>query len=425
MPQPTQDSFDAIVVGAGPAGCAASTILSEYGHRVALLEREPMPRYRVGESLIPHCWYPLTRLGLVDSLNSARCSIPKVSVQFVGTDGQKTRPFYFPDHHDHPKSHTWQVVRSEFDALLHGRAIQAGVQFFDQAQAKSLLRESDQVHARVTGVEILQSQRKVHLFAPVTLDASGRDLFSVTRNKWRVDDSDLHKLAIWRYFRDTHRESGRDASATTIAYLPEKGWIWHLPLRAGLTSIGVVAEPEYLLRNGRDLQAAFDRETSLQPWIADRLEGATQEGELHVTRDFAYRSRHCAQDGLVLTGDAFAFLDPVFSSGVYLALEGGVQAADAIHDALIKNDTRAASFADYGDRMCARLEPMRLLVHAFYEPTFHFGEFFRAHPKMRNDVTEVLIGNLERDFTDLRHALLEFAPVPRPLDHGRIVKPAN
>jgi flavin-dependent dehydrogenase len=409
---PTQ-TFDVAVIGAGPAGCAAATVLADHGHRVALMERSPLPRYRIGESLIPHCWFPLDRLGLVEALNKSSFVVPKCSVQFVSTDGAQTRPFYFTEHTDHPKGRTWQVVRSEFDQLLLERALTAGVTFFAETTATDLLRAGDGAHGPVVGIRARNSAGSFDLHAQVTVDASGRDLFAVQRNRWRVNDGSLRKLAIWKYFRGARRDTGRDAGATTIAYLPEKGWVWYLPLSDDLTSVGVVAEPEYLLREGRDHARIFERETARQPWVAERIASATAEEELHVTGDFSYRSRHCAEDGLILAGDALAFLDPVFSSGVYLALDGGVRAGDAVHAALVAGDTSARSFARYGEESIQQLDAMRHLVHAFYDPDFHFGKLFESHPQMRERVTEVLIGNLRQDFGDLFEVLEKFARIPK------------
>ena len=137
-----------------------------------------------------------------------------------------------------------------------------------------------------------------------------------------------------------------------------------------------------------------------------------------VTQEFSYRSKHCASDGLVLTGDAFAFLDPVFSSGVFLALQSGVTAADAVHAALEANDVSAERFTEYGAEFCRGIEAMRGLVHAFYDRTFNFGTFLKAHPDMRAEVTDLLIGDLYKDFSPLFDAMSDFADLPDPLPHG-------
>src|SRR4029434_9883661 len=144
-----------------------------------------------------------------------------------------------------------------------------------------------------------------------------------------------------------------------------------------------------------------------------------------VTSEFSYRSRYCATDGLVLAGDAFAFLDPVFSSGVLLALKSGEMAADTIHAALEDGDHSIQRFAEYGERLCLGIENMRKLAYAFYDTNFSFGRMLKAYPEHRGRLTDSLIGDLfERDFTELYTAMSEFAQLPEPLPHGRAPVPA-
>ena len=406
---------EALVLGAGPAGTAAAAVLAERGRRVVVLERERFPRYRVGESLIPWCWFPLARLGLIERLDASGFVVRKHSVQFVSVSGELSRPFYFFEHTDHPCARTWQVVRSQFDQLLLDNALERGARFLPETAAKELLWEGD----AVVGVRAEDTAgRALELRAPVTIDATGRDAFAQARNRWRVPDQKLRKVALWTYSRGALRDPGLDEGATTIAFLPEKGWFWYLPLAGDIVSVGIVAEPEYLYADTRDPAAIFRREVGRQPWIARHLEPGEATGEFRVTGDFSYRSRHCATDGLVLAGDAFAFLDPVFSSGVFLALQGGVLAGDAVEAALAAGDVSAGRFREYGESVCHGIEAMRRLVHAFYDQAFNFGTFLAAHPELRGDLTDCLIGNLEKDFDPLFAAVSEFAEIPAPLPYG-------
>jgi len=258
------------------------------------------------------------------------------------------------------------------------------------------------------------------LRAPITIDASGRDLFAARRAGWRVADEKLKKIAIWTYYEGAVRDPGMDAGATTVAYLPDKGWFWYIPLPNDTVSVGVVAERDYLHRNGKgDLDALFAREVEVQPWIRDHLAPGRKTAPCRVTGDYSYRSQHCAADGLVLAGDAFAFLDPVFSSGVFLALQSGVTAADAVDEALAAGDVGAGRFEAYGEQFRQGIEAMRRLVHAFYDTTFSFGEFLKAHPDKARDLTDCLIGNVYKDLDPMFEALGEFARIPAPLEHGR------
>lgn len=404
--------YDVVIVGAGPAGCTAAAVLADHGRKVALLEKETFPRYRIGESLIPYCWFALDRLGLAEEMERAAFTVPKHSVQFVSTNGMRSRPFYFFQHDEHPSSHTWQVVRSEFDAMLLKRALDAGAELHEGTQAKDLLRDEN---GTVTGVATEAGEFR----AKMTLDASGRDLFSASRNRWRVGDQKLRKVAIWTYYEDAKRDPGLDEGATTIAYLQNKGWFWYLPLSGNKVSVGIVGEPDDLFRDGKDHDVIFAREIQAQPWIEEHLAPGRRVADYQVTHDFSYRSQHSAEDGLVLAGDALAFLDPVFSSGVFFALNGGVLVGDAIHAALDAGDVSANRFASYTEEALAGVEAMRSLVHAFYDPNFNFGEFFKHHPDMRMEVTDVLIGRLDKDFSPLFEAMKNFADIPEPLAHGR------
>ena len=144
-----------------------------------------------------------------------------------------------------------------------------------------------------------------------------------------------------------------------------------------------------------------------------------QTGPYWVTGEYSYRSRYCAADGLILAGDAFAFLDPVFSSGVFLALRSGELASEAVDAALTAGDVSSARFSEYGKKLCEGIEAMRKLVYAFYDNEFNFREFVSRFPNLRGDLTDCLIGNLFRDFEPLHAALAEFAELPAPLPHGR------
>ncbi|MGI9015112.1 MAG: NAD(P)/FAD-dependent oxidoreductase [Phycisphaerales bacterium] len=407
--------FDAVIIGAGPAGCSAAAILAEHGRRVAVLEREVFPRYRVGESLIPHCWYALDRLGLVDRLDASDFIVHKHSVQFVSTEGVVTTPFYFQRHCDHPSSRTWQVKRDAFDRMMRDNAVAKGATLFQPMTARELVRNGE----RIVGVMARDANGNDHTFtAPITLDASGRDMFAVGKQQWRVNDASLKKIAIWSYFKGGKRDEGINEGATTVAYLPEKGWFWYIPLPDDIVSVGAVAERDYLYRGERDPQVILNREIALQPWIREHLAHATQVEQPRVTGDYSYRSKYCASDGLVLIGDAFAFLDPVFSSGVFLALESGVMAGDAVHAALDSGDVSAATFETYGARMRQAIEAMRRLVYAFYDETFSFGEFLKEYPDLGRDLTDCLIGNVYKNLEPLFEAMGELANVPQPLAHG-------
>jgi flavin-dependent dehydrogenase len=409
------DRFDAIVMGGGPAGSSAAAVLAQNGRKVLLLEREKFPRYHIGESLIPYTYFPLKRLGMIEKLKASHFP-KKYSVQFVSTNGRRSVPFYFFQHFDHEAAVTWQVLRSEFDQMLLDNAREKGAEVREETTVRELIHDG----GAVVGVKaVAKNGEALEFRAPVTIDATGRDAFSVSRNGWKVRDPQLNKIAIWTYYKGALRDPGVDEGATTVAYVPEKGWFWYIPLPEDVVSVGIVAEQAYLYKDTRDLVTIFQREVKANAWVEQHLAAGQQTGPYRVTGEYSYRSRYCAADGLVLAGDAFAFLDPVFSSGVFLALRSGEMVADAVHAALRDGDFSAARFMDYGTQLCYGIESMRRLVYSFYDHAFSFRKFLDAYPDMKTDMNDCLMGNLFRDFQPLFDAVAQFAKVPESLPHGK------
>lgn len=410
-----KNRYEVIVIGAGPAGCTAATLLAQKGRRVLLLEKEKMPRYHIGESLMPFCWFTLEKLGLLEQMKSHEF-VQKLSVQFVTQDGKQSRPFYFFQHNDHPSSYTWQVERAEFDLMLFQNAIKHGVDAREESEVARFIHNDNDA---VAGVVVRRrGGGEAQYFAPITIDCTGRDAFWATKKNWRVRDPQLRKVAIWTYYRGAKRDPGLDAGSTTVAYIPDKGWFWYIPLKNDITSVGVVAERDYLFRDTRDPAAIFQREIHENVWVREHLEPGEQIGDYRVTGEYSYRSRHCASDGIVLAGDAFVFLDPVFSSGVFLAFKSGEMAAAAVDAALRQNKPTSDQFDAYGDELCRHVETMRKIVYAFYDQQFSFGKLIQAHPDVRGRLTDCLIGDLKQPFERLFEAVGEIAELPEPLDYG-------
>ncbi len=414
----TPEHHDVLVIGGGPAGSTAAAILAEKGREVLVLEREKFPRYSVGESLMPYCYFTLERLGVVDRLKTSRFP-KKYSVQFVSLAGEVSQPFYFFQHLKHEASTTWQVLRSEFDQMLLDNARRKGASVLEETTATGLVYQD----GAVAGVRTVDKSGATREFSsPMTIDATGRAAFSANKNHWRIRDEHLNRTAIWTYYEGALRDPGLDEGATTIAYLPEKGWFWYIPLADNVVSVGLVAQKQYLFKREREPAAIFEREIGNNPWIKQHLAEGHRSGPYRVTGDYSYRSRYSAADGLILAGDSFAFLDPVFSSGIFLALKSGEWAADAVDEALRANDFSAARFEQYGTQLCRGIEAMRKLVYAFYDKEFSFRQLMKAHPDLRGDLTDCLIGNLFRDFGQLFQAAAELVPLPDPLDHGQSLR---
>jgi flavin-dependent dehydrogenase len=411
-----ENNFDAIIIGAGPAGSSCAAILAQHGHRVLVLEREKFPRYHIGESLLPFTFQPLQRLGLIDKMRQS-AFVKKYSVQFVSPSGRASQPFYFFDRYDRETvAQTWQVLRSEFDQMLMENARQKGAIVREETTVKELIKED----GRVAGVRAQTKGGPVVEFrAPITLDASGKEAFCAVRNGWRIKDPELNKIAVWTYYKGAQRDEGIDAGATTVAYVPEKGWFWYIPQHNDMISVGVVAEGKYLTRDGvKSPEAIFLREIEQNQWIKQHLARGQQQGQYFLTSEYSHHAKHCGCDGLLLVGDAFAFLDPVFSSGVMLALKSGTLAGDAVHEAIVERDFSPQRFAAYARFLREGVENMRRLVYAFYNPNFSFRKLTNKYPEAVGTVTDCLSGDVNKDFSELWRQIEEFVPLPEPLPVG-------
>ena len=411
-----QHHYDALIIGAGPAGSSSAAILAEHGHRVLVLEREKFPRYHIGESLLPFTFQPLQRLGLIDQMRGS-AFVKKYSVQFVSPSGRASQPFYFFNRYDRDTiAQTWQVLRSEFDQMLLNNARAKGALVQEETTVLDLLKDGP----RVSGARAqTQGGAVVEYRAPITLDCSGKEAFSAVRNHWRIKDPFLNKIAVWTYYKDAQRDEGVDAGATTVAYVPEKGWFWYIPQHNDMISVGVVAEGKYLTRDGvKAPEAIFKRAVEENQWIKQHLACGEQTGPYRLTSEYTHHARHCGSDGLLLAGDAFCFLDPVFSSGVMLALKSGTMAGDEIHKAIVERDFSAERFADYGRYMREGVENMRRLVYAFYDPKFSFRDLTNKYPDAVGSVTDCLSGDVNKDFSVLWRQIKEFVPLPDALPVG-------
>jgi flavin-dependent dehydrogenase len=409
-------SYDTILIGAGPAGCSAATILSRHGHRVLVLEREKFPRYHIGESMIPFTYQPMERLGLLPKMKASGFQ-KKYSVIFISQNGRVSQPFYFFNRYDrNTVAQTWQVLRSEFDSMLMQHARESGAEILEEIVVRELLRE----HGRVVGVRAQKkSGETVEYRAPITLDCTGKESFTAVRNGWRQKDPYLNKVAVWTYYRGSRREAGIDEGQTAVAMIPDKGWFWHIPQHDDMVSVGVVAEGKYLTRDGvKDPKTIFHREVEQNLWIKEQLSVGQQVGEYRLTSEYSHHARHCGSEGLLLVGDAFCFLDPVFSSGLMLALKSGTLAADTVHQALIDRDFSPGRFAGYAHQMREGVENMRKLVYAFYDPNFSFREVIAKYPEAAGQITDCLSGDVNKDLSQLWKWISEFVPLPEALPVG-------
>lgn len=392
------DECDVIVIGGGPGGATASTLIAQQGYNVQLFERERFPRYHIGESLIPETFWVLERLKMLPKLRDSHF-VKKYSVQFVNRRGKLSEPFYFMEHKPHECSQTWQVVRSEFDVMMLNNAREQGVQAHEGVRVLEVLFEGE----RAVGVRVQTEGGATHeVRAKVVVDASGQSSMIMSRLGLREWDPELKKAAVWTYWKGAPREAGRDAGATLVIQTESKlGWFWYIPLHDDVTSVGVVAPYDYLFKNRdtKDFETIYFEEVAHCPGVKERITGAERVSEFKAAKEYSYKSKQAAGDGWVLVGDAFGFLDPLYSSGVLLALKSGQLAADAIVEGLQSGDTSAAQLGKWEPEFRKGMDRMRRLVCEYYDG-FSFGRFVKAHPHLKGHLTDLLIGDLFDDHVD-------------------------
>lgn len=396
------DAADVVVIGGGPAGATAATLIAQRGRSVKLFERERFPRFHVGESLIPETFGVFGRLGMLDQMRGSRF-VEKHSVQFVNEKGVLSEPFYFADHRPQESSRTWQVRRSEFDEMMLRNAMRQGVDVHEGCRVLEVLFEGSGPDARACGVKVQDEAGVVRtVAADVVVDASGQAAMVQSRLGLRDWDKQLKKAAVWSYWKGAARGTGRDEGATLVLQLDQKqGWFWYIPLHDDIVSVGVVAGHDYLFkeRATKDLQAIYAEEIARCPGLVPRLVTAEQIEPVRVAKEYSYRSRQVAGNGWVLVGDAFGFLDPLYSSGILLALKSGELAADAVAAALDAGDTSAERLGSWSTDFVRGMERMRRLVCEFYDG-FNFGKFVKRHPHLKGHITDMLIGDLFNERVD-------------------------
>ncbi len=325
----TNNNYDVIVMGGGPAGSSVASILAREGRQVILFEKEVFPRHHIGESLMTDTYWTFRRMGLLEKLRDSPF-VRKYSVQFANSAGKESRPFYFFEAVHHESAVTWQVTRAKFDELLINHAAEQGAVVHQGVLVKQVLFAGD----RAVGVEVqMPDGSREKFFAKVVVDATGQMAMLSNKFRWRLRDPKLKKAVLYSYFKGAHREPDLNGGATLVLRTEpgSGGWFWYIPLEDDITSVGIVADPDYLLKGrGQDLAKILQEEIEKCEPCHKRVAKGERVDKIYSILDYSYRSKHNAGNGFIIIGDAYGFLDPIYSSGVLLALKMAELAADAI-----------------------------------------------------------------------------------------------
>ena len=338
-------SCDVLVIGGGPAGSTVASLLAEKGHQVVLLEKAHHPRFHIGESLLPANLPLFEQMGIADEIKAI--GMHKPGAEFVSMEHGRAQTFYFADAWDKSMPAAYQVRRADFDHIL-----------FRHARNKGALALEG---VKVTGVEFLDGggahvsamdadDQAVRWHARFVVDASGRDTFLANRFRIKHRNPRHNSSALYAHFHGADRGEGEEEGNIRIFWFAH-GWFWFIPLTNGTTSIGMVTWPYHMKSKGsRSLQEFMMDNIATCPPLAERLSMATQVSPVEATGNFSYVSERNHGESYLMLGDAYAFIDPVFSSGVWLAMHSAVVGADTI-DTCLRQPQRAAAALKRFDRV--------------------------------------------------------------------------
>ena len=392
QPAPAIEHCDVVVIGGGPGGSTAAIELARAGHHVIALEKARHPRFHIGESLLPMNLPLFERLGVLDKVRAL--GVYKRGADFEADNERGYTTYAFDRAIGRSPPHAYQVYRQDFDQMLYRHARACGADAREGHEGVAL----EQCGPRKSWLEVRTDDgRGYRICARYVVDASGRDALLSTRRKLRRRNERHQSAAIFGHFRGAAARQGEDAGNISI-YNFEHGWMWMIPLPGGVMSVGAVCRPDYLKqRRGRTEE--FLRDTlRLNPALWQRLEGAELIGEeIRVTGNYSYDATRMGGPGWVLVGDAFAFLDPVFSSGVYLAMSGAEQAARVVDQALREPRREKVLLRRLERRQRAGMARFSFFIHRFNGPVLR--QMFRQ-PRNTWQLEQGVISMLAGDLFD-------------------------
>jgi len=386
-PSPGGFDCDVLVVGGGPAGSTIAALLAERGRDVMLVEKTHHPRFHIGESLLPANAELFDRLGVREEVE--RFGMAKYGVEFVSPEHEQRMMIEFAEGWNPSLAYAWQVRRSELDETLFRNAAKKGARALEGCRVRKVAFEVDGVTVEA---ELDDGARKTWR-ARFLVDASGRD--TLLANLFRCKDKNPkhNSSAVYAHFTGAKRLEGKAEGNITIFWF-DHGWFWLIPLADGVTSIGAVCWPYYLKSRTKPLPEFFADTIAMCPALQERLAEATLASEVHATGNYSYSSRISSGDRYLLLGDAYAFIDPVFSSGVYLAMQSGFAGVDVVETALERPSALPAARRRFDKLMRHGPREFSWFIFRVSSPTMR--EFFMA-PQNPMRVKEALISLLAGD----------------------------
>lgn len=382
---------DVLVIGGGPAGAAAATHLARRGLDVVIVEKERHPRFHIGESLLPQSLPLLEELGALDGVREI--GVPKAAAEFVSEDGSREAVFEFRRALLGGPPGAFQVRRSEFDKLLFDNAVAAGATPLEETTATVLELGEEGALVRTGDA----AGRATDWRAGFLVDASGRSTVTSKLLRQKCPDPRNTSAAIFGHFTGVPRLPGERGGNIRI-HLTKPGWMWQIPLRDGVTSIGLVAPGDYLQQRGAGIEEFFAAHCARHPGVSAVLGDARRVGALHSTGNFSYRATAASGPGHIKVGDAYGFIDPIFSTGVHLALTSAKDAARAVAAILENPARRAGALAAYDRGIERRMSFVSWFIYRIHDPTFRR---LMLNPRdvlgVEKSVISLLAGDFRRD----------------------------
>jgi flavin-dependent dehydrogenase len=397
QPQTPLQRCDVVVIGGGPGGSTAAALLARRGYQVIALEKVHHPRFHIGESLLPMNLPIFERLGVLDKVRALGVFKPGADFEADNDRGYNTYAFARALGASPP--HAYQVWRQDFDKMLFDHARECGADTREGHEVVEV-EHHDPRDARL--VVNADDGRSYRIQARYVVDASGRDALLSTKKKLRRKNPEHQSAAIFAHFRGALPRAGGDAGNISI-YRFDYGWMWMIPLPDGVMSVGAVCRPDYLKRRkGRTIEFLLET-LRLNAGLWQRMQNAELIGnEVRVTGNYSYDSLRMGGPGWVLLGDAFAFLDPVFSSGVYLAMSGAEQAASVVDSALREPAVEGALLRKLEKRQRAGMARFSFFIYRFNGPVMQ--QMFRE-PRNTWQLEQGMISMLAGDLFDTPRVL--------------------